>query len=88
MTDFPDTGLIGMKPSATDLTRDSEVDKRPMVRVYQFGPGTLTLQLRSLGPVNQRGGGAEKHIVSHLNMDVQQARRLIAVMTKWVKEQK
>lgn len=89
MTDFPDTGLPGMQPSAIDLTRDGAVDKRPMVRVYQASPGDLALQLRSLGRTNQNGRtGAEKHIVSYVHLDAQQARRLGGLLIKWADQQK
>lgn len=88
MPSFQDISLIGMKPSALDLTRDGEANKTPMVRLYQFGPGTLALQLRSLGATNTRRGGVEKHIVSDVHLDWQQARRLAGLLAKWADQQK
>lgn len=88
MSDFPDTSLPGMRPHAIDLTRDSQVNKTPGVRVYQAAPGALALQLRSVGSTSPRRGGADKHIVSDVHLDAQQARRLGQLLIKFADQQK
>jgi hypothetical protein len=75
---------IDSAPHALDLTSDSQVNKRPCVRLYTSAPGEVTLQLRSLGSTRQTRGGAHKHIVASAGLTVKTARELMNALQFFV----
>jgi hypothetical protein len=79
-----DRSIRSTPTDAIDLTRDSQVNKDPCVRLYTSAPGVATLQIRSFGQTTQRRGGARKHIVSNAALTANDAKKLMALLETFI----
>lgn len=82
--------FIELKPvlvSVSDITSCKHVDHSPesRVRVYKSSPGTVTLQIRNVGPVttdrNLSGKGmAQKHMIADVKLTASDLRAVIKAL--------
>ena len=54
--------------------------------VYQCSPARLNIQVRTLGPINERGTGKPKRMMSNATVNREQAEALRDELTAWLNE--